>query len=33
MRFYAKLCLAQNHYILDLIKKIDLLEFMKGLDF
>ena len=28
-----KLCLAQNHYILDLIKKIDLLEFMKGLDF
>ena len=33
MKFYAKLCLSQNHYILDLIKKIDLLEFMKGLDF
>ena len=33
MKFYAKLCLVQNHYILDLMKKIDLLEFMKELDF
>ena len=30
MTFHTKLCLVQNHCVLDLIEYLDLLEFMMG---
>ena len=32
MIFHTKFCLAQNHSVLDLMKYMDLLEFMIGLN-
>ena len=32
MTFNTKLCLVQNHCVLDLMKRMNLLEFMMGLD-
>ena len=31
-KFWFKLCLIQNHCVLNLIKGMDLLKFMTGLD-